>query len=142
MLPMFRYPLAIAALVAGVLFTLPQSSASAADPSAKAAKCDCAKCNRARGCRNGRCGRNNCINCRPYQYGNPDLFYNFYVNGNCGGVPAGMYPAPGPVPTHVGHVYYTYQPFMPHELMYQHHRSYHRYYDGGRGLTRTRVIYW
>jgi hypothetical protein len=31
---------------------------------------------------------------------------------------------------------------MPHEFMYKHHRTYHQYYDGGRGLTRAHVMYW
>lgn len=53
-----------------------------------------------------------------------------------------MYMAPGPVPAHVGHTYYTYQPFMPHEMLYKHKRTYHRYYDEGRGLTRTHIRYW
>ncbi len=80
--------------------------------------------------------------CREYQYGNPDLFYNFYVPPTCGGVGAEIYIAPLPVPAHVGHTYYTYQPLMPHEMLYQHHRSYHRYYNEGRGLTRTSVHWW
>ena len=81
-------------------------------------------------------------NCRPQYYGQPELFYNYYVPGTCGGVPAAMYIAPQPVPALVGHTYYTYQPFMPHELLYQHHRTYYRYYDGGRGLTRTHVSWY
>ena len=80
--------------------------------------------------------------CRPYTYGNPDLFYNHYVPPVCGGVGAQLYVAPLPVPPVVGHTYYTYQPLMPHEMLYQHHRAYHRYYNGGRGLTRTSVIWW
>ena len=79
------------------------------------------------------------VNCRPQYYGQPELFYNYYVPGTCGGVPANMYLAPQPVPQLVGHTYYTYQPFMPHELLYQHHRTYYRYYNGGRGLTRTSI---
>jgi hypothetical protein len=66
-----------------------------------------------------------------------DLFYNYYTAANCGAIPAALYPAPKPVPPIAGHVYYTYQPFLPHEHLYTHHRSYHRYYDGGRGLSRT-----
>ena len=77
--------------------------------------------------------------CRPWQYGHPDLFYNFYVPNNCGGVPAQMYLAPYPVPQLVGHTYYTYQPLMPHEFMYPHHRTYRSYYDDGRGIDRTKV---
>ncbi len=80
--------------------------------------------------------------CREHEYGQPDLFYNFYVDQNCSSVGAQMYMAPGPVPAHVGHVYYTYQPMMPHELLYKHKRTYHRYYDQGRGLTRTHIRYW
>ena len=85
----------------------------------------------------------NAVTCREYQYGTPDLFYNFYAPPNCGGVAAGMYPAPhSAIPPHVGHVYYTYQPLMPHEFLYKHHRTYHRYYNDGRGLTRTSVRWW
>ncbi len=80
-----------------------------------------------------------CPNCVPRQYANPDLFYNFYANTNCGGATAGMYPCPYPAPEQVGHTYYTYQPFMPHEFLYPHERTYHSYYDGGRGLTRTKA---
>ena len=57
-------------------------------------------------------------NCRPRTYGQPDLFYNYYVPGTCGGVPAAAYIAPVPVPPVVGHTYYTYQPFLPNELLY------------------------
>lgn len=80
--------------------------------------------------------------CRDRAYPQPDLFYNFYAHGPCGGYPAQMYVSPKPVPPHVGHTYITYQPLMPHEFMYKHHRTYHQYYDGGRGLTRAKVIYW
>jgi hypothetical protein len=90
------------------------------------------------------CGglHNQTVNCRPQYYGQPELFYNYYIPGTCGGVPAAMYLAPQPVPPLVGHTYYTYQPFMPHELLYQHHRTYYRYYDGGRGMTRARVSWY
>jgi hypothetical protein len=80
--------------------------------------------------------------CRYRVYGQPDLFYNFYVPGRCGGNPAAMYPAPIPTPPIVGHVYYTYQPFLPHEMMYRHHRHYYNFYDGGRGLNHTTVRWW
>lgn len=80
--------------------------------------------------------------CRERAYPQPDLFYNFYVHGPCGGYPAQMYVSPKPVPPHVGHTYITYQPLMPHEFMYKHGRTYHQYYDGGRGLTRAKVKYW
>ena len=80
--------------------------------------------------------------CTPWEYGNPDLFYNFYVPNNCGGAPAAMYLSPRPIPPHVGHTYYTYQPFMPHELLYPHHRTYRNWYDGGRGLTRAKATWY
>lgn len=80
--------------------------------------------------------------CRPREYGTPDLFYNFWVPPNCGGMGAEAYICPRPVPPLVGHTYYTYQPFMPHELMYRHSRVYHRNYEGGRGLTRTSIHWW
>lgn len=74
-------------------------------------------------------------------HGQPDLFYNYYVPGGPGGVPTAMYLAPRPVPPLVGHTYFTYQPLLPHEYLYQHQRKYYRYYDCGTGLTRTRVRY-
>jgi hypothetical protein len=80
--------------------------------------------------------------CRPHFYGSPDLFYNYYVGSDCGLVGTQMYLAPHPVPEHVGHSWYTYQPFMPHEMLYKHKRVYHRYYNEGRGLTRTSVRHW
>ena len=89
--------------------------------------------------RNGFCQHHQQFNCRERGYGQPELFYNYYVPGTCGGVPANLYLAPRPVPPLVGHTYYTYQPFMPHELLYQHHRTYYRYYNGGRGMTRVHV---
>ena len=80
--------------------------------------------------------------CTYRQYGPHDLFRQYYVPNNCGGAPAELYPAPHAVPPHVGHVYYTYQPLYPHEWLYKHHRTYHRYYNDGRGLTRTSVRWW
>jgi len=77
--------------------------------------------------------------CRPWEYGDPALFYNFYAPNYCGGVPAQLYIAPRPVPPLVGHTYYTYQPLMPHEFTYPHTRTYRNYYDCGRGMTRTKV---
>jgi hypothetical protein len=79
--------------------------------------------------------------CQYRYYGQPDLFYNYYVPPTCGGVGAELYLSPRPVPAHVGHTYITYQPLMPHEFLYAHHRTYHRYYNGGQGLTRTHVKY-
>lgn len=94
----------------------------------------------------GHCGNGLChgtqINCRQRQDGQPELFYNYYIPGTCGGVPAALYVAPRPVPPMVGWTYYTYQPAMPHELLYTHHRTYYRYYDNGRGLTRTHISWY
>jgi hypothetical protein len=80
--------------------------------------------------------------CRTWEYGRPDLFYNFYVPNNCGGAPAALYIAPRPVPALVGHTYSTYQPLMPHEMLYPHHRTYRQWYDDGRGVTRTKVAWY
>ena len=56
-----------------------------------------------------------------------NLFSQYYTQG-ASPVHAAMYPAPHPTPRHVGQAHYTYQPLMPHELMYQHQRSYYNYY--------------
>jgi hypothetical protein len=89
------------------------------------------------GCRS--CSNGECL----YRfYGQPDLFYNYYAWPSCTGLGAELYVSPRPVPPHVGHTYITYQPLMPHEFMYHHHRTYHRYYNGGQGLNRTCVTYW
>ena len=73
---------------------------------------------------------------RPYiEESQPDVFYNFFVPG-AGHTPAAMYPAPHPTPPRVGHTYYTYQPWMPHEQMYAHRYTQHQYYDSGFGLNR------
>ncbi|QDU26829.1 hypothetical protein ETAA8_19120 [Anatilimnocola aggregata] len=79
--------------------------------------------------------------CQYRWYGQPDLFYNYYQPPTCGGMGAELYLSPRPVPAHVGHTYITYQPLMPHEFLYHHHRTYHRYYNSGQGLTRTHVKY-
>jgi hypothetical protein len=88
----------------------------------------------------GRCPRRG-VTCRPYAepYGG-DLFYNHYSQGYCDRT-AELYPAPLPTPPLAGRTYVTYQPLYPHEFMYKHHRSYHSYYDGGKGLNRTLVSY-
>jgi len=76
---------------------------------------------------------------RPYtEESSADLFYNFYQPGN-GGSPAASFPAPYPTPGYVGHQYTTYQPFMPNEWLYHHHRTYHQSYNMGMGLNRTKV---
>jgi hypothetical protein len=88
------------------------------------------------GCRT--CPNGDCL----YRYyGNPILFGNYYTWNNCGAIPAALYVAPKPIPPHVGWTYITYQPLYPHEFMYTHHRTYHRYYNGGQGLNRTSVHY-
>jgi hypothetical protein len=69
-----------------------------------------------------------------------DLFYNSYVGPQPSGTAAQMYVAPVPVPQAMGHTYVTYQPFMPHEYMYQHHRSYWTHHPGN-SWTRTKVRY-
>lgn len=80
--------------------------------------------------------------CHPWDYGQNSLFHNYYVPGVCGGVPAKMYVSPMPVPAHVGHTYITNEAMMPHEYLYNHHRSYYRYTNEGRGMTRTSVHYY
>ncbi len=70
-----------------------------------------------------------------------DLFYNYYAQpGPYNGAAAGMYVSPRPVPTHVGHTYVTYQPYMPHEYLYAHKRSYYTH-NPGAGWRRTNVRY-
>jgi hypothetical protein len=81
------------------------------------------------------------LTCIPRDYLTPQLFYQFYVGGNCGSMPAGMYPTPMPTPPLVGHTYFTYPPLLPHEYMYAHHRVYHYHYNHNRGLSRTKVVY-
>ena len=75
-------------------------------------------------------------------YGQPDLFYNFYTQGNANQTNAQMYVSPLPVPPHVGHTFSTYQPFYPHEYLYWHQNRFHNYYDNGRGMNRTRATYY
>jgi len=76
------------------------------------------------------------------QYGQPDLFYNYYTQSPANAANAQMYLAPVPVPPHVGRTFYTYQPFYPHEMLYAHKNRFHNYYDNGRGLNRTRATYY
>lgn len=57
-----------------------------------------------------------------------NLFQNYYTDPTHGPT-AAMYMAPRPVPANVGWTYYTYQPLYPHELMYQHHRTYYNFYN-------------
>ncbi|QDT07128.1 hypothetical protein K227x_55530 [Rubripirellula lacrimiformis] len=75
-------------------------------------------------------------------YGQPDLFYNYYTKGNANGVNAKMYVSPMPVPANVGHTHMTYQPFYPEEMLYWHKNKFHNNYDNGRGMNRTRAMYY
>jgi hypothetical protein len=70
-----------------------------------------------------------------------DLFYNYYAQPCGDGVGAQLYVSPQPVPPFVGHTYITYQPLMPHEFLYKHHRTYFRYHPGS-GVTKTHVHWW
>jgi hypothetical protein len=54
-----------------------------------------------------------------------DLSYNYYVPPmGYQSVGAELYPCPRPTPPVVGYTYITYQPLMPHEFLYHHHRTY------------------
>lgn len=73
------------------------------------------------------------------------LFSQYTTQGGASQATAGMYPAPHPVPNHVGASWYTYQPLMPHEMSYTHSRNYYNYYNdnafygGGGSLNKTTV---
>ena len=82
------------------------------------------------------------VGCQGRKYDRPDLFYNFFSKGNCNQANAQMYISPLPVPHFVGHTFNTYQPFYPHEFMYWHKNRYNNTYDNGRGLNRTRALYY
>jgi len=125
-------------------------TASAADRSAGGTLSDCPSCQKGAhlsgGCPEcgrlglgGRTGSRYVVAERHIDSHNPELFYNYYVPPNFGGGGALMYSAPGLVPGHVGHSYYTYQPLYPHEYLYKRTRTYHRYYNCGQGLNRTKV---
>ena len=75
-------------------------------------------------------------------FGQPDLFYNYFTQGYNNQANAQMYLSPMPIPPNVGHTFYTYQPFYPHHMMYAHKDRYHKYYDNGRGMNRTRASYY
>jgi hypothetical protein len=55
---------------------------------------------------------------------------------NHGTISSGLYPSPLPVPRWVGHTYYTYQPFYPHNHLWSHYDVYRK--NG----TTTRAFYW
>ena len=57
----------------------------------------------------------------------PAISRGYYTPAH-GGVPAAMYPSPRPIAIVPGSVYYTYEPFMPHELMYRHYSCYKNHY--------------
>lgn len=80
--------------------------------------------------------------CQERKYDHSDLFYNFYSQGNCNQANAQMYVSPLPVPPFVGHTFYTYQPFNPHEYLYWHKNRFHNNYDNGRGMNRTKAVYY
>lgn len=61
------------------------------------------------------------------------LFHNMFTTGP-GTQTAAMYPAPHPTPRVAGHVFYTYQPFAPHQMMYEHNRTYYTPYGGPGGF--------
>ena len=70
--------------------------------------------------------------------------FSQYTTQGAGSPSAAMYPAPHWSPILGAESYYTYQPLMPHEMMYQHSRNYYNYYDGGykgggHGLVKTSV---
>jgi hypothetical protein len=75
----------------------------------------------------------------------PDVFHNYWVPpvpaGSAPGFGAQLYVAPRPVPPHVGHTWYTYPPFMPHEFLYKHRRKYVRP-AGATGLRTVAHGYW
>jgi len=70
--------------------------------------------------------------------------FSQYTTQGAGSPSAAMYPAPHWSPILGAESYYTYQPLMPHEMMYQHSRNYYNYYDGGyqgggQGMVKTSV---
>lgn len=78
---------------------------------------------------------------RTISYQDPrDLFYNYYAGPQPSGAQANLYVSPLPVPENVGHTYNTYQPLYPHEMMYQHNRTWYTH-NPGAGWTRTKVRY-
>ncbi len=70
------------------------------------------------------------------------LFYNYYVPSPTGGPPASLYISPRPTPPWVGHTYITYEPLMPHEFLYRHHKVYRRYDGGPIPANVTHVRWW
>ena len=58
------------------------------------------------------------------------MFSQYYTQPGASSVNAELYPAPHPVPANVGYSNYTYQPLMPHEMLYQHSRNYYNWTAG------------
>jgi hypothetical protein len=101
------------------------------------------------------------VQAQDYAYGGQhgtlsnNLFQQYYTQPGASSATAAMYPAPHPVPYKVGHTYYTYQPLMPHEMMWQHRRNYYNFYagsdafyqdpctgqSGGGALNKTTVVW-
>ena len=71
-----------------------------------------------------------------YYPGHPKLFRNYYTQGP--GTPAQLYVSPRPTPAYVGHTWITYEPLMPHEFLYAHHRSYYAHHPDC-SWTKTKV---
>lgn len=83
------------------------------------------------------------------------LFQNFHTPQGPSTATAPLYNAPHPVPYWVGHSMYTYQPFYPHQHLYQHTKNYYNYYGsadqfysdnqrlgcGGAALNKTSVTW-
>jgi hypothetical protein len=51
-------------------------------------------------------------------------FYNYYAPPGYAGTSAELYLCPRPTPPLVGHTWITYPPLLPHEYLYEHHRTY------------------
>lgn len=122
-------------------------SASACDKCRAAHRQGCARCGG--NCRGGNCGVG--AHLRGAMMNHPDsgyaqaaprngLFYNYYVDG-AGSVPAQLYLSPRPTPPLVGHTYITYEPLMPHEFLYRHHKTYYRM-NGLFPANKTTVWWW
>ena len=61
----------------------------------------------------------------------PNPLFSQYVTQGAGTASAALYPAPHYSPMLGAQSNYTYQPLMPHEMMYQHSRNYYNYYNTG-----------
>lgn len=69
------------------------------------------------------------------QASTPPMFVNYYGPAGPSGAPAQLYVSPRPVPANVGHTWVTYQPLMPDEFLWQHHRRYVTPHGWGRTKT-------